>query len=497
MILIKNTQIIDGAGKPPFKADILLKGNRISAIGNFTNKKTDIVIDIPGAYVTPGFIDVNTDSDHYLSLFANPSQKSFLLQGVTTIIGGHCGSSLAPLIYGTLESIRKWADINQISVNWQTTKEFLKMLEKLKLGVNFGTLVGHSTIRRALIGNERRDLTEKELKVFKHVLEEALKDGALGLSTGLGYALSRQVPYSEIKTLLQIVNKHRGVYATHLRNEQEGLLASLNETLNITEETGANTLIDHFRAIIGFERDYEKALDILDQKSKELGIHFDTYPFNSSIVPIHLFLPGWAQSGGLETMMANISSTETRERIIKEFPSFKYDDLIIAKAPGVDALVGKTMGEFAQNQEISIAEALAKLMSVTNLKAVVFYKNINLELVVNSLFRESAFVASNSPGVMTGPGVINHERASSTFTRFLQIVNRTKNISIEAAIKKLTSAPAKKFNLKKRGLVKEGYIADLVVLKNGEIKHVLVNGKIAVKDGVFQSLLGGEILRRA
>jgi N-acyl-D-amino-acid deacylase len=498
MILIRSAQIIDGTGKPPFQADLFLRNDRISAIGNFSNKKADVIIDALGAYLAPGFIDVNTDSDHYLSLFTNPSQSSFLLQGVTTIIGGHCGSSLAPLLYGTLESIRKWTDINQINVNWHTAAEFLKILEKTNIGVNFGTLIGHSTIRRALIGNERRDLTEKEIKVFEKILSQSLEEGGFGLSTGLGYALSRQVPFSEIKALIRIVNKYHGVYATHLRNEKEGLLTSINETITLVKETSANTLIDHFRPIIGFERDYEKALDILEENFDKTNIHFNVYPFNSSIVPIHLLLPAWVQSGGLETMLLNLTSVDVRERIIKELPLFKYDDLIIARAPGIDYLAGKTIGEFAQNQNLSISEAMVNLMRITNLKAVVFHKNINLELVVNSLFRKNSLVASNSPGILTDPNAVNHERASMTFTKFLQIINRTQNISLETAVQKLTSIPAHKFNLKKRGVIKEGSIADLTIFnKDGGIKNVFINGKLAVKDGEFQNVLAGKVLRRA
>src|SRR3989344_6384242 len=185
MILIKSAQIIDGAGKPPYKADVLIKDDKISAIGNYATKKAEIIIDGLGYYLTPGFIDVNTDADHYLALFTNPSQSDFIKQGVTTTIGGQCGSSLAPLLYGSLESIQKWTDIRQINVNWHTMQEFLKILGKIKIGVNFGTLIGHSTIRRAIIGEELRDLTDPELKVFEHIIERAMEEGALGFSTGL------------------------------------------------------------------------------------------------------------------------------------------------------------------------------------------------------------------------------------------------------------------------------------------------------------------------
>ena len=166
MILIRSVKVIDGTGKPAYTADVLIDKDRIGAIGYFPSKTAEKVIDGMGYYLTPGFIDIHSDADHSLSIFSNPEQREYLSQGVTTIIGGNCGSSLAPLLYGTLESIQKWADINQINVDWQTTEDFLKILNKKKLGVNFFTLVGHSTIRRSLVGEVFRDLTDKELGVF-------------------------------------------------------------------------------------------------------------------------------------------------------------------------------------------------------------------------------------------------------------------------------------------------------------------------------------------
>src|SRR3989344_3676031 len=163
MILIKQAQIADGTGKPLYRSDILIDGAKISAIGSFTQKKADIIIDGLGLIATPGFIDVNSNSDHYLSLFTNPHQKDFLLQGITTIIGGQCGSSLAPLLYGSLVSISRWASTDLVNVDWHTLAEFFKVLKKMKLGVNFGTLTGHSTIRRDLVGDEIRDLTQTEM----------------------------------------------------------------------------------------------------------------------------------------------------------------------------------------------------------------------------------------------------------------------------------------------------------------------------------------------
>ena len=180
MILIKGIEIIDGSGQSATRGDVLIQDDKISAIGNFPNKSADVVIDGLGQQLMPGFIDVNTDSDHYLSLFTNPPQKDFLSQGVTTIIGGNCGSSLAPLLYGSLESIRKWTNINQINVDWHTLGEFFNVLGRAPIGVNFGTLVGHSTIRRAILGEESRDLTANELEVFKKSLKQSILHQAFG-----------------------------------------------------------------------------------------------------------------------------------------------------------------------------------------------------------------------------------------------------------------------------------------------------------------------------
>ena len=497
MILIKNAEIIDGTGRPPFKADVLIKDDKISAIGNFVSQKADLVIDALGSQLTPGFIDVNTDSDHYLSIFTEPRQRDFLLQGVTTIFGGQCGSSLAPLLYGTLESIRKWTDPNQINVGWHTVAEFLRVLERQGLGVNFGTLIGHSTIRRALIGETLRDLTVGELEVFKQLVGDGLEEGAFGLSTGLGYAHARQVPYAEIRLLAEIVAKHNGVYATHLRNEKEGLLSSIAETLRLGKEAGVKTIVSHLRPLIGYENDFVAGLEALEHDGGKLDIHFDSYPFDTSLVAIYTLLPDWAKNGGLEIMLTNVKTPFLRTRLLKELPVARANDVIIVQAPRADYLVGKTLGQFASNQDLGLKEGLLKLMIITNMRAVILYKNVNMDLAIQSLGREQALVASNGPSLVETASAVKHERLLNTFPKFLEIATSTKMMPIEAAIKKLTSTPAQKFNLADRGVIKEEKIADLVLMKNSKISHVFVNGKLAVKDGSLENILAGKVLRRA
>ncbi len=500
MILIKGAKILDGSGKRPvFTADVLLKGDKIAAIGKFPNKKADLTIEALGLYLTPGFIDVNTDSDHHLSLFTNPGQEDFLKQGVTTIFGGMCGASLAPLIYGSLDSIRKWTDIGQVNIDWHTVGEFLKVLGRRGLGVNFGTLIGHSTIRRGIIRENSRDLTAPEIDLFRKLVKDALKEGAFGLSTGLGYAHSRQVPYSEIKELVQTVAEAGGVYATHLRDDREGLLASVEETLKLAGETGSKVLISHLKPILGFENEYRKSVELIHRAAVTSDIHFDYYPFGESMVPIYTLLPTWAKIGNLEIMLSYIKNKDIRERLLKDLTHFKGDEVRIAQAIGQDYLVGKTLADFAASQEISVPEALLKLMSLSGLRALVFYRNINADLAFQNLERDQVFVASNGASLPEDTRTLKHERFYNTFPKFLEIVTQKKMLSWPQAIAKITSEPARKFGLQSRGLIAEGAQADLILLSHHHgihVEHAFVGGELAVKDRQYQGTLSGKILKK-
>ncbi len=506
MILIKGAKIVDGLGQTiPFLADLLIKNDRISAIGKFPNKKADLVVDGLGLYLTPGFIDVNTHSDHHLSLFTHPAQSDFLLQGVTTTFGGVCGASLAPLIAGNLEAIRKWTDTAQVNINWHSVGELLKILESQKLGVNFGTLVGHSTIRRAMIGEDSRDLHASEMDQFKKLIEDSMKEGAFGFSTGLGYSHTHNTPFAEIRELVKVIAKYKGVYATHLRNDREGLLASIEETVKVAEETGAKVLISHFKPLIGFEKDYKKAVELIHQAAYSADIHFDLFPTGESVVPIYTLLPAWAKVGNLEIMLSYMRNPDTRNRLIAEFSSIQGNEIKISQAIGRDYLVGKTLEEFASNQDLPLPEALVKLMELTGLRSLIIYKNINLDLATHTLGREQALIGSGSASLPNSVGfrykTFKPRRFYDTFPTFIQTVIQRKLLSLTQAIQKITSAPAKKYDLKDRGLVMENKIADLnlISLKSGAVKieHVFVNGKLAVKDGQPQPVLAGRVLRHA
>ena len=486
-LLIKGVQVIDGLGNEPYKADILVQKNIISAIGNLKARKTSKVIDGLGNYVTPGFIDIHNSADHYLSLLSNAQQENFIKQGITTIIGGHCGASLAPILYGDLTSIRKWADPRDININWHTVSELLRSLERISLGLNFGTLTGHSTIRRTLIA-ERTRLLPKELDVFKEMLSHAMKDGAFGLSSGLGYIHGRAVSRKEIHELLGVVENFGGIYSVHLRNETDKILDSVKEIVEATEGRGVKTIISHFRSIAGFGSEFKETLEYIGDTE---NLYFDTCPFDVSVRPLYTFLPEWAQVENLEKMLESVRSKKVTELIEKDLSGIHGKDITIAGAPHHEYLVGKTVEEVSRNLGLTSAQALIHIMDVTNLRAIVFYKDVNNELLTKAITHEKSFVASHSKGALSGEFVV-HERSKQTFPKYLDIAVGGGTMSLPKAIEKITSRPAEFLGLKNRGVIKDGNIADLVSLgKNDyEVKDVVIGGKI-----FGQEQTKGEMLR--
>lgn len=478
-ILIKNGLIFDGSGAPPFKNDIFINHQRISRIGNFSHRLAEQVIDAHGMPVVPGFIDINSDADHCLSIFNEPFQSDYLSKGITTIIGGNAGASLAPLLDGSLRAVRKWADPSLSNVNWRRLSEFFDILKKQKLGVNFGTLIGHSTIRRAIIGESLRDLTDKEIGFFKRVLTEGLKEGAFGFSVGLNFVHSRRAPFFELRECAQIVRSFKAVYSVQLRDCRQGLLTGVEEILKLARETKANMEISGMQPFQGWTAQYLQAISLIERERNHFNIHFDFCPAAATAVAIYSLLPEWAQSGGLETMLKHMATPHLREKILKSLNDSFLEDIVIQRVPAVlKFLSGKSLKEFSQTQNLTLTEALLKLMELSQLKAEVLRSNTDFSILPQILFSENSLVASGGA------------------LKFLDLVQKENLIPLEKAVMKLTSLPARKFGLKERGLLAEGYFADIVVLRDGKPGEVLVNGSLVLEDGETKKVLAGQVLRR-
>ncbi len=522
-ILIKNGIIIDGNNKKGFNADIAIKKDRVKKIGNLNNAKAKIVVNAQGQYVVPGFIDINNHSDTYWNLFTIPSLESLLKQGVTTIIGGNCGSSLAPLVQGrVIVSIQKWANINEINLDWLSMAEFLDVLEKRKIGVNFGTLVGHATLRRGIVGEEFRRLKSEEIKMIERMLEDALNEGAFGLSTGLVYSHAKIASTEEIIGLAKIVEKENGIYTSHIRGEAEELIPAIEETLIIAKKSKVPTEMSHLKAM-GKKNwhSFSRAINIIEKaRTQGMNINFDIYPYTSTGSVLYILLPDWIAEGGKQMLIKRLKDSTLKEKAVKEMQeskSYEYDKAIIAVSPADRTFIGKKITEIAQAQGVSVEEAIINMLIASEGQVITFFDTLSEDNVKLALQHPSAFIGSDGAGYDIAyyrrKGDLVHPRCFGAFPRVLgKYVREEKLMNWEEAIYKMTGGPAQKIGLKNRGVIKKGNFADVVIFNPKTIIDratfenpfqypegidcVIINGKIVIDKGKYTGEMAGRVLRK-
>ena len=520
-IIIRNGIIINGSGEPATRVDIGIKDDLISKIGDLYDERAAVDIDVNGKIVCPGFIDVNNHSDTYWRIFLTPHLESLIYQGVTSIIGGNCGTSLAPLASPeTIDAIQKWVEVKKININWLRLKDLFTILSDKKLSPNFGTLIGHATLRRGIIGDLVRSLSPKETEFLGKNLEKAMKEGALGMSTGLIYSHARLAPYEELLALARIVKKYDGVYATHIRSEQEEFLEAIKEALQIARESGVKLQISHLKVIS--EKNWSKMDEALEliSKAKEEGIDvtFDVYPYTSTGSVLYSFLPAWVSEGGKKIMLHRLKDPVIRAKVIEEMRAsgFDYSKINIAISPLNKTLTRHSIAEIARSQEKSVEDAVVDILIVAEGMVITSIEVLSEDNIRKALKNPLSFVATNGAGydvfhAKTGERV--HPRNFGSFTKVLaKYVRAEKLLSWEEAINKMTGAPASKFNLKKRGLLKKGNFADIIVLDQDIIASpastenpyqysegvdlVMINGEIVLRDGKYNGNRNGQVLRR-
>ena len=521
-ILIKNAIIIDGAKNSKYKADVAISDGKIGKIKRGINTKTGKkIIDAENLYLTPGFIDLNNHADTFLTLFTIPSQESLLKQGITTILGGNCGSSLAPLVSAEIiKTIQKWADISELNLNWLTFDEYLDVLEKKPLGVNFASLVGHSTLRRGLLKDEFRELKPKELKIMAEMLKKAMKQGAFGLSTGLAYSHAKIAAAKEIMELAKIVKSFEGLYSTHIRGEAEELIPAIEETIELARKIGVNTEILHLKAM-GRKHwpNMKTALEMID-KAQKTKINFDLYPYTSTGSVLYILLPDWVAEGGKAMLLQRLKDPAIKEKVIKEMQekkAYEYDKITLAISPVYQSFIGKKILEIAAAQKKSIEEAIVNMLLISEDKVIVFVDTLSEENIEMEMAHPLSFIASDGAGYdyeySKKKSDLVHPRCFGAFPRVLSKYVQEKHIlGWEEAIYKMTGGPAQKLGLKNRGLIKQGYWADLVLIDAEKIndratfenpyqypegiKYVIVNGKIAVENSAYTGEKAGKILKK-
>ncbi len=480
-ILVKNGLVYDGSGNTPIRTDILINEQKIVRLGSFSHKKFDKVIDATNAIILPGFIDINSVSDHYLTIFSDPLQENYLKQGVTTIIGGNCGASLAPIV-GNLDSIRKWGDPTKININWHSLKEFFAIFKKQKLGVNFGSLIGYSTIRRALIGEKLRDLTDREIESLKKTISESFAEGAYGVSFGWNYVHSKQIPYFEIKEMARLTASADKIFATHLKDSFTDSINGIEEIISLAKDTGVNMEINDFRPFKSVSKDYAKAKSLLEEGAANAHINFDLSLYLMKPMPIYLFLPPWIQNGGFEVMLTHLADKHFEKRILTHFKNFDLKNLTIGNMPdSLKFLSGKKLESFAANSLLTLPETLLALMKMCSLRGTIFYENIDENLLKDFMLSSKAIIASHWASFPKKENADIYKEG--VFKKFILWAKEQKDFPLEKNIMKITSLPAKKYRLQERGYIRENYFADLSIWRDWEVSAVLINGNIAFEAG--------------
>jgi N-acyl-D-amino-acid deacylase len=518
-VIIKNGVIIDGTGEAMKESDIGIKDGKIAEIGDLENEKSEREIDAFGKYVAPGFIDVNNHSDTRWRIFHDPSLKSLVHQGITTIIGGGCGSSLAPLNnIEMLKSIRKWMDISKLNINWVTVKEFLKEVEKSGLAVNFGTLVGHGTIRRGVIGDATRDLNEMEVNILREITKSSLEDGALGLSSGLVYSHAKLAPEKELVALNKIVSKYKKVYTTHIREEGGDILTSLGEAIKTAKKSKVRLHISHLK-IIG-KKNWslmDKALKKIERAKRDgVDISFDVFPYTATGSVLYTFLPDWSSRGGRKMMLKRLKESESRKKLIAEMKKsyINYSKIIIASHSLGKILTRRKVSDIARAQNKGVEETVLDLLIASNGRVVTITEALNEKNLEKAIASPMSVIASNGSGYSvehkSGDDSV-HPRDFGSFPRVLaRYVKEKKLISWEEAIHKMTGRPAEIFGIKNRGIIKKKNFADIVIIDPTiiedkatidkpyqypiGIEQVLVNGKIILDQGECSNERIGEMI---
>lgn len=521
-IVIKNGLMVDGTGSSPIVKDIGISGEIISEIGGGIPESSGrTVIDAKEKIVVPGFVDITSHSDVTWTIFDYPGQESLLTQGVTTIIGGNCGSSLAPLVHPeAIKSIQKWTDLSKINTNWATLKEFLDELSKKPIGVNFGTLIGHGTLRRGVIGEEIRPLNLEEIEKIKLLVRGAMKDGAFGFSTGLGNSHEQPATADEVINFVRIVKEYGGVYKTHLRSEgREGLLAAINETIKIGRETETPVLISHLKAIGRKEWQYVSATMEMIKNARNDGIliAFDVYPYLRTGSHLYQLLPRWAREGGFTKIFGRLKAPDTFAKIVLDMQrsTLHYDRIIVSSAKD-ESSVGKTIGEISRTSKLSPEETIAELLIANEGRVSIFNKNLSKKNLVKMIMYPESSIASNGSGYSIEhqkSGSLVHPRSFGAFVHFLHyFVMVLGKLSWEEAVQKVSSRPAQIIGLKNRGILAQKYYADIAVLDperladnstytdpyqySSGVDWVMVNGKIAVKNGELTGIKAGKFLKK-
>ena len=520
-VLIKGGSILRGQKLEVL--DVGIKDDKIAAIGDLGNAGADVVVEATGKYVSPGFVDLTSHSDTHWTIFSQPRQESLLTQGITTVLGGNCGASVAPLVKASdIEGIQKWANASEINTNWKSMGEFLEELSRHQLGVNFATLVGHGTLRRGILGDDSREMTQKEIDEAVFILKNAMDEGAFGLSTSLGAAHGKNTSREELSALFKVVADHQGLTKHHLKDEGKNILPAITEILSLGRESGARVQFSHFK-LLGKQSwaILPEAINLIEFSGQEekTNVTLDFFPYTKTGSQLYMLLPSWIIEGGRTKILSSLKDPKLRKEVLDYLKSLTlhYDRMVIASTLKDTTVIGKTIGELAASSGLDGEEIIAELVEMNQLHVSIFNEVISPDYLEDLIVKDYAMVASDGVGYnlkLRMPYDLPHPRSYGTFPLALELFARkNKVVPWGDILYKFSEFPAKVLGLKDRGRIEEGLFADLVVIdpeKVGSttdysavhhevegIEWVFVNGKTAVKNGVLADAAAGRVIKRA
>lgn len=521
-LIIKNGTVIDGVRDKEYKADVGILGERISRIGNLQKTPAETVLDAEGRYVSPGFIDIHTHTD--TEILINPRAESKIRQGVTTELGGNCGSSPFPIKQPISDFMKREAEKNNISIDWTDLKGFQAAVMKKGTAVNHGSLIGQGSVRSTVMGDEQREPTEEEMGEMKKCVALAMEQGAFGLSSGLEYTPSGFAGTEELIELCRTAAGYGGFYATHLRSEDKTVLEAVGEALHIAEEAGLPLQIAHFKAV-GSTNWWKlpKMFDMVERAAeRELSVSFDRYPYIAFSTGLSIIFPQWAQDGGMGMLLERLGDAGVRRSMkaetLKKVEGYGWEKIVISNLQKEEnkRLIGMNIAQAAAEINADPFEFACDLIVGEGRDVSHIGFGMDEETTESVLKHPLAMLGSDgsslAPYGPLGEGK-PHPRNYGTFPRFLGFYIRERKIlPLPQAIKKITSMPAEKLGLGHRGSLKEGNYADVVVFDPDRIAdtatfidphrypvgidYVIVNGTVVVYHGEHTGKTPGMVLKK-
>jgi N-acyl-D-amino-acid deacylase len=524
-LLIRGAQVVDGSGAVGQTADVAVRDGRIVAVTTAAGRQAHRVIDAAGLVAAPGFIDIHTHSDFTLPL--NPRAESKIRQGVTTEVVGNCGFSVAPALPGKVDMLRDYLAASAPWLDFQETTFAAYMDTFPDTAVNTVMQVGHHTLRLMAMGTEQRAPDGDELRHMQDLLAEGLQAGALGLSSGLFTTPGGYAERDEMEALGHILRQHGGRYSSHIRDEANHVFEAVREAIALGEACDIHVQIAHLK-LSGLDN-WGHASELLAQieASRQRGVQVDCdqYPYTAATNPLRNLLPTWVQAGGMAAMLERLALVETRDRIrldievdglnnFGRIPS--WDEVRIAISPHQPQYAGQTLGDIARSRGCDPLDAVCDYLIADQGHTRILITSMDEDDVQTILRSPTTLVGSDgtslAPYGITGQGK-PHPRFYGTFARVLgHYVRDVGLLTLPQAIYKMTGGAAQALGMVKRGLLREGYWADITLFDPDTINAtatyaephqyasgvsmVVVNGEVVIEDGEHTGALPGQVLRR-